>query len=243
MRLRILADPDAVAAAAADAFAAALTTSEGPTFVAALAGGRTPRAAYAHLAARPELPWARARLVLGDERALPDGHPDRNRSMVEATLVRPLGLSPGQVLWLEPGEATLEAAAARAQAGLLEVAGDPPRLELALLGMGADGHTASLFPGQPPARGWVAATEAPPDTAARRRITLTTSTLRRARALLVLVTGADKAAALAATLAGPGPLPLQSILHDRAGEALILVDEAAASALPPDRVSEGRSDD
>ena len=243
MRVRVLADPDAVAEAGA-AEVAALLAGPGAEVTVALAGGRTPRAMYARLAARPELQWRRAHLLLGDERALPDGHPERNRAMVDATLVAPLGLRADHVHWPDAARPDLEAAAAEYAQTLLGLAGDPPQVDLVILGMGADGHTASLFPGRPVgSEAWVAATTAPAQTPAPRRISLGYATLRRARRLLVLVTGADKAARLAEVLSGPGPLPLQTVLHESKGEAVVLVDRAAAARLPLTDEIEGRSDD
>lgn len=230
VNLQIEANPEAVAEAAAALVLAALHLAE-PTLTLALAGGSTPQRLYRRLAREPEQPWSKLRLFLGDERALPDGHPDRNTSMAMGALVEPLGLSTSQVIFPHAGAEDLGAAALAYQQRLLQEVGDPPCLDIVLLGMGGDGHTASLFPGEPPATGWVAAVQAPRDTAARQRLTFTPATLLAAKQVFVLITGRDKAERLAAVFEGRDEGPLAQLLDARRGETRLIVDTAAASGL------------
>jgi len=228
--LQIEASPQAVAQVSAKLILEALHSADGP-FSIALAGGSTPRRLYEELATQPEAPWAKARLFLGDERALPLGHADRNSTMVERTLVRPLGLDTSQVFLPTAGQEDLHAAAEDYEAQLLAVAGHPPRLDIVLLGMGGDGHTASLFPGHSAPSGWVAAVSAPEETAAARRITLTAASLISAKRVFVLVTGASKAQRLADVFEGRDEGPLAQILEGRSTETRLIVDMAATARL------------
>ena len=138
MNVRVLDDPDRVAAAAADLVAAAI---EGGTRTLVLAGGSTPKRAYQLLAGRP-LAWGRVTALFGDERCVAPDDPESNYRMAHETLLD--RVHPGSVHRM-PGELGAETAA-----GLYDpiVRGLSP-LDLVLLGMGPDGHTASLFPGHP----------------------------------------------------------------------------------------------
>jgi len=214
MNVRILDDPAGVAAAAADLVAAAI---EGGTRSLVLAGGSTPRLAYRLLAERP-LAWGGVTALFGDERCVPPWDPESNYRMAKEELLD--RVHPGGVLRMA-GELGAEHAAALYDA----VVGAFSPLDLVLLGMGPDGHTASLFPGHPAlAAGGTAvavhgAPKPPPD-----RVSLTLGALRTARRVVLLVTGADKADALA--LAGRGEVPAGMIPG-----AEYLVDRAAAAGL------------
>jgi 6-phosphogluconolactonase len=207
-------------------------------FTVALAGGNTPRALYERLASaafRPRIDWSRVVFAFGDERCVPPSDPASNERMARAAL---LDHVPASVLRVPTELAPPEAARAyertlralfRAPEGL------PPRtFDLVLLGLGADGHTASLFPGAPSLaeeRAWALA--AAPPMPGPERITLTLPVLAAARELLVLVSGGDKHAALAATLDGPhapARYPLQA-LAARAAQLSVWADAAAAGAL------------
>ncbi len=192
-----------------------------------LAGGGTPRPVYRHLAATrkvPEFPWERIEFYFGDERRVPPGDAESNFHMAEEALFSSAPVPPGNIHRMEGEDPDAEAAAARYEAVL------PARLDVVLLGMGADGHTASLFPHSPalnetirrvvPVRG----PKPPVD-----RLTVTPAALTGARNLVVLVTGADKAPTVAEALKGPRDplrLPIQF-----AAEGLWILDEAAASKL------------
>lgn len=245
--LRILPDAAAVAAAAAAELAAlaARAVAERGRVVLALAGGSTPGALYRRLAEPPcrdALPWHRVELFWGDERMVPPGHPDSNYGMARAVLLEAVPVDPGRVHRIR-GEDPPEQAAEDYERELARVlggapGGPPPAFDLVLLGMGADGHTASLFPGSPALterRRWVVA---PPAAGpGPRRVSLGPRVLNRARELWVLVTGRDKAATLAAALEGPRDperLPVQLLAPD-AGRLVWLVDRAAAACLARSR--------
>lgn len=230
----IFEDPEALARGLADRFAAALEAAP-ETLSVALSGGSTPKRLFAELAARPTLPWPKARLYLGDERALPASDPDSNAHLVMTTLTGPLGLAPAQVVLpdggAEPLEAEAELYAARLEADL----GEPPCFDLMLLGMGADGHTASLFPGEPEPSGWFAATRAPADTAAALRLSVTPPVIAAAREVWVIVAGAAKADRVGAVIRGEDDGPLARVLARRSGPTLWMLDEAAARDLEENR--------
>lgn len=209
MTTRVLEDADAVAAAAADLVAAAI---EDGLRTLVLAGGSTPTRAYRLLAGRP-LPWGRVTVLFGDERCVPPDDPESNyRAAREDLLDR---VHPGSVHRVA-GELGAEEAAGRYDEIVCALA----PLDLVLLGMGPDGHTASLFPGHRAlaAAGCAVAVhdapKPPPD-----RVSLTLPVLRGARRVVFLVTGADKAEALARAQRGEVPagmIPGAEYLVDRA---------------------------
>ncbi|HEX9049135.1 MAG TPA: 6-phosphogluconolactonase, partial [Anaeromyxobacter sp.] len=235
--LRRMADAEEVARAAAEevALAAARADAARGRFTLALAGGSTPRRLYALLADarapfRARVPWERTHVFFGDERPVPPEHPDSNYRMAREAL---LDRVPVASVHRIPGE---DPAAAEAYEDELrrffEVppGGPPPRLDLVLLGLGEDGHTASLFPGSPAlderAR-WVVSPFV--ERLGTRRTTLTLPILDRARAVVFLATGAGKAGALARVLAaapGAAPLPAARVRPD-AGAVVWIVDRAA----------------
>lgn len=247
-RVQIFADSAAVARAAAEEFtgrAVAAVRARG-RFTVALAGGSTPKALYALLAAEPafreRVPWRETFLFFGDERHVgPDDKESNYRMAREAMLDRlvPDLLPAGNVRRIPAENPDAYAAAAEYAAGLegffgRRESGGPPRFDLILLGVGPDGHTASLFPGTTGLRemdrlvaaSWV-------DKLSTYRITFTPPLLRAAAAILFLVGGADKAASLRTVLEGPAEpdrYPSQGITaHD--GETLWLLDRGAAAAL------------
>jgi len=168
-----------------------------------LAGGSTPRPAYEALAEAPlrdAIPWNVVNVFFGDERAVPPDHPDSNYRMVHETLLRRVGVPPANVHRMEADDADADAAADR-YAKLL-----PKATDVLVLGVGADGHTASLFPGSA-ALGErsrrVVASRAPKPPV--RRLTITPPVIAAARRVLVLAAGGDKAEAVARALKGTGP--------------------------------------
>ena len=217
-------------------------------FVLVLAGGATPRELHAQLAApggpfAAAIDWSRLHVLFGDERCVPPDHPDSIFRMARETLLARVPIPAGLVHRLH-GEDPDPARAAAAHEGELRAlfAGGPPWLDLVLLGVGADGHVASLFPGAPaldePTR-WVLPT-APPAGGPRpavRRLTLTLPLLRAARAVLLLATGADKAGPARAALGGSGSLPVQRI-QPSSGDLTVVLDAAAARDLRPDGPAE-----
>jgi 6-phosphogluconolactonase len=200
----------------------------------ALSGGATPRGLYERLAGpwRDRIDWPRVHVFWGDERCVPPTHADSNYRLAWESLLQHVPVPAAQIHRM-PGE--LEpAAAARQYAATLVAeldasAGTPPVLDLILLGLGADGHTASLFPGHAAVDDTTHTVAAiPPEDGRGGRLTLTLPVLNAARAILWLVTGDGKAPALAAVLDGlpaPVPLPAQRVTgHD----VRWLVDRAAA---------------
>jgi len=234
--LRILPDAEALAGAVAEAFAETAAATAGPVRV-ALAGGRTPRGAYARLAAPPlrdRVPWSRLHVFFGDERTVPPDHPDSNYGMAREALLDRVPLDPRRVHRMHGEDADPEAAAARyaeeiARAFAVPPDGPPPAFELVLLGLGDDGHTASLFPESPALseeRRWVASAPGPaPD---HTRITLTPPLLRRAARMWFLVSGAGKAEALRWLRGDAAPPPPARLVLPDAGELLFFADRAAA---------------
>jgi 6-phosphogluconolactonase len=196
-----------------------------------VAGGNTPRALYPVWATHSRLDWERVDLLFGDERCVPPQHRDSNYRMVREALLEQAPIPPR--VWRMPGEqADPDAAAAAYEATLHTLLGPAGRIDVALLGMGGDGHTASLFP-HAAALGeqtrWCVATPAPDGRTMR--LTLTYPLLCRARRLVFLITGSDKAATLARVVQGPADadtLPAQRLLREATGDIHLLLDEAAA---------------
>jgi 6-phosphogluconolactonase len=211
----------------------------------ALSGGSTPRRLLRLLAeAGPRaLPWQRVHWWWCDERTVPPDHPDSNFGMAQRALA-PLQLEPSHLHRIAGEFPDPESAAAAYQRELCGALGSPPALDLALLGLGSDGHTASLFPHSQALRAtaWVVANPVTSPlaggtttttTTTTTRITLTAPTLHAARAALMLVAGADKAAALAAVLRGPADAQRYPAQLLAAGPRPMrwLIDETAASQL------------
>lgn len=196
MRFHVAAGPDLPREAAAEvADEARRALAERDRFTVAVSGGRTPAAMLAALA-DCDLPWERIHIFQVDERAVPDDHPDRNWAMVRSRLIEAAPVPAGNAHPMPAADADLDAAAERYAATLRRVCGDPPTLDLVHLGLGADGHTASLAPGDPVvdvADRDVAATGV---YASHRRLTLTVPAINRAQKILWLVAGTDKADAL-----------------------------------------------
>jgi 6-phosphogluconolactonase len=219
---------DLVAERLADAIAA----GRGPDRTAhlSLAGGTTPRAAYERLATLVD-DWEGVELWLGDERLVPPDHPDSNYRLVAETLVR-AGATAHAVPTGGSAEDAASAYATEIRGRVPAGPGGVPELDLALLGLGEDGHVASLFPHAPAldARDEICipvydAPKPPPE-----RVSLSLEVLRAVRSMLILAVGAAKAHAAAATVAGPDPGVPASLLAD--GPLELVVDRAAALELP-----------
>ena len=189
----------------------------------ALSGGSTPRRAYELLAAESGLAWDRVDVYFGDERAVRSDDPQSNYRMVREALLDRLAGAP-RVHRMEAEAADLDAAARRYEEQL------PERMDVLVLGMGADGHTASLFPGSPAlheARRRVVPVEAP--ASPPRRLTITPPVIAAARQVIVVVSGADKAASVARAL--EGEVDVDAVPAALAREGLWLLDRAAAGRL------------
>lgn len=195
----------------------------------ALAGGSTPTPIYHRLATMP-LPWERVELWFGDERNVPPDHPMSNFLMMRTALLDVMG--DARVHRIQ-GETNPVDAATAYERELVDALGTPPQLDLVLLGLGTDGHTASLFPGTPALREtdrWVIAN---PTSTGEPRITLTPKTICAARHVRFLVVGPSKASVLAEVLEGardPERLPSQLIATAETDVGWF-VDEAAAAQL------------
>jgi 6-phosphogluconolactonase len=243
--LRRFDDLDALSRAAADelgAIAYAAVAERGTCSI-ALSGGSTPRRLFQILVQRGAgaLPWRELELWWGDERTVPPDHPDSNYRMAREALIDPaaaFGLAASQVHRIA-GELADPAAAARAyEQELGHRLGEPPVFDVVLLGMGPDGHTASLFPGSPALGETARRVVANPVTSplvhgTTTRITLTAPAINAARHVRFLVAGADKAASLAQVVAGPRDptrYPSQLIAPVQ-GDLVWFVDTAAAAAL------------
>ena len=199
----------------------------------ALAGGSTPRAAYEH-AAGAQVDWSGATLWYGDERCVAPDDPRSNHAMVvEALLDRLAG--PGPTVHRIEGERGSEEAARAYEAELRAALGREPRIDLVLLGVGPDGHCASLFPGKPALEERERAAVGVPESGLEPwvpRVTLTLPVINAAREVMVLATGASKAGPLARAF-GPEPdLALPSAhVRPSPGRLTLLLDAAAAADL------------
>jgi 6-phosphogluconolactonase len=232
--LHVFPNPDALAAAAADRIAAALREALDARGRAALVltGGTTPGPVYRRLAARPDaLDWARVHVFWGDERCVPPGDPESNYRLARETLLGALPIPGAQVHRMACEDAPGEAAGAYTDALRAYFGGDEKLFDVTLLGLGADGHTASLFPDAlavDAPEGWVMPTEAPPSSPVAQRLTLTLPALNAARLVLFLVTGAAKRAALRRVLdAADAEDPLPAARVRPVGTLAWYVDEAA----------------
>jgi 6-phosphogluconolactonase len=230
MRLEVWLDPEALARRAA-AFVAAqarAAVAQRGRFLLAVSGGATPAPMLRALAGE-DVPWALVHLFQVDERLAPRGDPDRNLTQLEAVLLARVPLPPAQVHAMPVEEADPEAAAGRYARALQDVAGAPAVLDLAHLGLGGDGHTASLVPGDPvlDVTGADVALSGPYQ--ARRRMTLTFPALDRARRILWVVAGAGKREALDRLRQGDRSIPAGRVRTDR---ALLFADAGAAGARP-----------
>jgi 6-phosphogluconolactonase len=229
MKIEVFDDTDSVARAAAATIAAdarAAVVAHGH-FALAVSGGHTPWIMLRALA-NEEVPWEGVHVVQVDERVAPAGDPDRNLTHLRESLLQHAPLRPEQIHAMPVESLDLEVAAKQYSRVLQEIAGSPPVLDLVHLGLGADGHTASLVPGD-------AVLDISNEDVAvtgvyqgRRRMTLTYPTLNRARRILWVVTGSEKVAMLHRLLDGDRSIPAGRIQRE---QALLLADQAAAGQL------------
>jgi 6-phosphogluconolactonase len=226
MKIEVLADAGAVAQEAAALIAAdarAAIAARG-RFIVAVSGGHDPWVMLRALVDQ-ELPWEGVHVFQVDERVAPEGHADRNLTHLRASLIDRAPLRPEQVHAMPVVSPDLDAAAVRYALTLREIAGSPPVLDVAHLGIGPDGHTASLVPGDPVLDVIDADVALTGPYQGRRRMTLTYPTLNRARRVLWLVTGGEKAEVLARLRDGDRSIPAGRIQRDR---AVVIADRAAA---------------
>jgi 6-phosphogluconolactonase len=242
--IRIFPDAEAVSRGAAEEFVrrAREAVAARGRFAVTLSGGSTPKRMFEMLAEAPsrnQVEWAKVHVFWGDERSVPPDHPDSNYRMANEAMLSRLPIPAAQVHRIEAERADRDAAARDYQAVIartfgVDPSGEPPAFDLVLLGMGPDGHTASLFPhttalGE--TKRWVVVNFVPKFNTDR--VTLTLPILDRAREVLFLVAGPDKAHPLAEVLEGPpdpARLPSQSI-RPSPGELFWFVDRLAAARL------------
>jgi 6-phosphogluconolactonase len=226
LEIRILADADAVAREGAKVIAESARTAvaERDRFIMAVSGGRTPWQMLRFLADE-EMPWRDVHVVQVDERVAPKGDPDRNLTHLAKRLLDRTPL-PAEQFYAMPVEShDLEAATKRYTLALREIAGSPPVLDLVHLGLGADGHTASLVPGDPVLDITDADVALTGVYQGRRRMTLTYPIINRSRWILWLVTGMGKAGILSRLVAADESITAGRVRQD---QALVLADRAAA---------------
>ncbi|MBK9088185.1 MAG: 6-phosphogluconolactonase [Holophagales bacterium] len=226
MKLEVLADAHSAArrAAAVIAAEARLAVAARGRFLLAVSGGRTPWAMLRALADE-DVPWPSVHVFQVDERVAPEGHPERNLTHLAASLLAHAPLPPAHLHAMPVEWTALEEAAARYERTLEEHAGRPVVLDVVHLGLGPDGHTASLVPGDAVLGVANADVSVTGVYQARRRMTLTYPVLDRARKVLWLVTGEDKAAMLPRLLAADLSIPAGRVQQAR---ALVLADRAAS---------------
>lgn len=219
MSARVVVVPDAVALARTGADAVAEHIADAPSgrrVRIALAGGGTPRATYRELAGR-DVDWTRTEWFFGDERCVAPDAEGSNHHMAQDALLDHIGIAPGQVVRI-PGELPPARAAAEAEADLrARVPGDPwPVLDLVLLGIGPDGHTASLFPGaaELDERERAMVPVHRPEMPQPWRVSMTLPVLNAARAIIVLAAGAAKAPVVARAISGDRELPAGRLRRD-----------------------------
>lgn len=242
--VRILTNIDAIARRAAQDFLQSATqaVSEKGSFTVALSGGSTPKALYSLLAAdaalRSQLPWDKMHMYFGDERSVGPDHADSNFRMATETMLSKVPVKPEQVFRIKGEYKDTEKAAQEYEQVLrtsFKIAdGQFPRFDLVFLGIGNEGHTASLFPGTKAlheskrlaVRNWVGKLYT-------NRITLTAPAINNAARVIFMVTGADKALALKGILEGPhepDQLPAQ-LIQPPNGNLVWLVDTVAGGML------------
>ena len=239
-RLRFFEDADALAEGAAAEFLrlAVSKTAPGVEFRVALSGGSTPRRLYDLLAGEPyasRMPWERIHLFWGDERTVPPDHADSNFGAAQAALLSRVPVPPGNIHRIQ-GELEPARAAEQYEAELRRVFrledGALPRFDLVFLGMGPDGHTASLFPGSEAlaethrlvVAPWIGKVGA-------HRVTLTCPVLNSSAFIMFLVAGADKAGVLREVLEGPGGRYPAQFIRPADGELHWYIDSAAGHQL------------
>ena len=233
MKIEIFPDADAVARKGAEIIAAEARAAvkERGRFTVALSGGRTPWQMLSALS-KQDVPWREVNVVQVDERVAPEGDPDRNLTHIYETLLEHTPLEREQIYPMPVEMADLKSAAGSYSETLRKIAGARPVLDLVHLGLGPDGHTASLVPGDPVLNVTDSDVALTGLYQGRRRMTLTYPILNRARRILWIVTGKDKVAALKRLLDGDETIPGGRIQRDN---ALVLADQAAAGPVETEK--------
>jgi 6-phosphogluconolactonase len=237
MKLEIFDDADSVAGKAATAIASdarSVIAARG-RYAFAVSGGHTPWIMLRALA-NEDLPWAAVHIFQVDERVAPEGDADRNLTHLQESFLQHVRMRPEQVHAMPVESPDLQSAAAQYALALQEVVGSPPVLDLVHLGLGPDGHTASLVPGDPVLNITEADVGVTGVYQGRRRMTLTYPTLNRARRVLWVVTGGEKVEMLRRLFTGDESIPAGRVRRE---QALLIAERGAASALTAEH-KEGR---
>ena len=229
MKIEVLDDADSVAREAAAIIAAEARASVAARgrFVMAVSGGRTPWMMLRALSTQ-DVPWDKVHVFQVDERVAPAGHPDRNLTHLRASLLEQAPLSADHIHAMPVEVSDLGAAAAQYAVTLQDIAGSPPVLDLVHLGLGSDGHTASLVPGDSVLDASDSDVALTGSYQGRRRMTLTIPMLNRSRRILWLVTGDEKAGMLVRLRDGDPSIPAGRVRQDCAS---VLADRQAARQL------------
>jgi 6-phosphogluconolactonase len=237
MEVKVFVDANSVAREAATLVAveARASVATRGSFVMSVSGGHTQWVMLRDLA-REEVPWNVVHVMQVDERVAPAGRPDRNLTHLRESLLEHAPLRSEQIHAMPVESTDLEAAAAQYAKTLQSIAGSPPVLDLVHLGLGSDGHTASLVPGDPVLEVNDADVALTQLYQGRRRMTLTYPIINRSRRVLWIVTGSEKAGMLARLQAGDSSIPADRI---RADHAVILADRAAATEFESDSKADG----
>jgi 6-phosphogluconolactonase len=226
LKIEVLGDAESVARRAAALIAAEARSAAAlrGRFVMAVSGGHTPWIMLRALASET-VPWQAVHIVQVDERVAPAGDPDRNLTHLQASLLDVVPLPPEQIHAMLVESPDLEAAAKQYAQTLNEIAGSPAVLDLVHLGLGPDGHTASLVPGDPVLEITNSDVALTGIYQGRRRMTLTYPVINRARHILWVVTGAEKVEMLARLRNADASIPAGRVSSK---DAMVLADSAAA---------------
>ncbi len=229
MKIEVFSDVDTLANEAASFVAerARLAAAECGRFTLAISGGTTPWRMLEALAGE-DVPWRTLEVIQVDERVAPAGDSDRNLTHLRESLLSHAPLRAEQIHAMPVEDNDLQAAASRYASGLVDIAGSPAVLDLVHLGLGSDGHTASLIPGDPVLDVDTVDVAVTGTYQGHRRMTLTYPILNRARQILWLVTGTSKADMLLRLRNGDRSIPSGRINSER---AIIFADAAAAARL------------
>jgi len=236
MKIEVYADAESVAREAARLVAAqarAAVAARG-SFVMAVSGGHTPWQMLRALAGE-DVPWDALHVAQVDERVAPTEDPDRNLTHLRESLLEHAPLRPERIHAMPVESSNLQAACEEYALTLRAIAGSPPVLDLVHLGLGPDGHTASLVPGDPVLEVKDTDVALTGLYQGRRRMTLTYPILNRSRRVLWLVTGSEKAGMLPRLRVGDAQIPAGRV---RADHALVLADRTAAGRLDNDSKAE-----
>ncbi len=205
-------------------------------FTAALSGGRTPVMLHKALSAKKDLPWDRTHVFIVDERFVPSDHEDSNYLMINNTLLKHVRIPSENIHPVQTENSTPVLSAEKYEKDMLSFfnisENEFPRFDLIFLGIGEDGHTASLFPGTPALKETrhLAAAVTQSVKPGKERVTLTFPAINNAENIILMATGGDKAAAIREVIEGNGSLPAAMVRPDR-GKLFFLLDKNAASLL------------